>query len=87
MSDQVHSCWVGACPDRGRVQWKRCGDTDDEIHAVFACHAHTLPIEAAALLHQSDCAPGEAPGECRCTPEAAVQDVPEVAPELLPPGW
>ncbi|MFF7142229.1 hypothetical protein ACFZB5_13405 [Streptomyces nodosus] len=62
----------------------------DILIAVFACGAHAISMDLAALVHAANCTapdPAVLPG-CNCTPEAPPEPEPlHVEPAPLPDHW
>ncbi|MGW1744585.1 hypothetical protein ACWCRD_02995 [Streptomyces sp. NPDC002092] len=61
---------------------------DDTTVTMYACGAHAIGMDAAALIHAGSCsAPNETdlPG-CDCEPEPHPEDAPE-PPSMLPDHW
>lgn len=64
-------------------------DCADWTRAVYACAAHGITLDAAALVHQATCTapqPADLPG-CDCTPETRPDSPPDPPPPELPTGW
>ena len=62
--------------------------TSDFVRAVQACGDHAITIDAAALVHASNCAGPDSATlpECGCTPEPAPEPTPIIA-QPLPAHW